>query len=63
MNQVPQIFDSVLQALDAETIQGQTAERVVAVTKNLFSTAGVSISQILGSMPVERHNAARRYFA
>lgn len=62
MNQAPQVFDSVLQALDAETIQGHTAERVVAATRGLLNVVGISPAQILASMPVERHNAARRWF-
>jgi len=63
LGNVPQIFDYVVRALDAETIQGQTAERVVAATKNLLAMAGGSAAQVLASMPVERHNAARRWFS
>lgn len=62
MNQAPQVFDSVLQALDAETIQGHTAERVVTATRGLLNVVGISPAQILASMPVERHSAARRWF-
>lgn len=60
MSQAPQVFDSVLQALEAETIQGHTAERVVTATRGLLNLVGISPVQILASMPVERHNAARR---
>ncbi|CUS09667.1 unnamed protein product [Tuber aestivum] len=63
LGNVPQIFDYVVRALDAETIQGQTAERVVAVTKSLLAMAGGSAAQVLASIPVERHNAARRWFS
>ncbi|KAL7272625.1 importin subunit beta-3 [Rhizina undulata] len=59
----PQIFDFVLQALDAETIQGQTADRVVLATKTLLTVNGVSPAQILASLPVERHSTARRWFS
>lgn len=62
-NNVPQIFDYVLRALDAETIQGQTAERVVIATKSLLAMVGITPDQVLASMPVERHNAARRWFS
>jgi hypothetical protein len=63
LGNVPQIFDYVVRALDAETIQGQTAERVVTATKSLLAMAGGSAAQVLASMPVERHNAARRWFS
>lgn len=63
LGNVPQVFDYVVRALDAETIQGQTAERVVAATKNLLAMAGGSAAQVLASMPVEHHNAARRWFS
>ena len=63
LGNVPHIFDYVVRALDAETIQGQTAERVVAATKNLLAMVGGSAAQVLASIPVERHNAARRWFS
>lgn len=59
----PQIFDYVVQAVDAETIQGQVADRVVAATKNLISMTGLSIQQLATAMPAERLPTIRRHFA
>ena len=63
MSAAPQIFDYVVQAVDAETIQGQVADRVVAATKNLLSMTGLDLTQLATAMPAERLPTLRRYFA
>lgn len=62
-SQAPRIFDFVLQALDADTLQGQTAERVLASTKVLLASSAIPPQQLLASIPVERHAAAQRWFS
>jgi PII-like signaling protein len=59
----PQVFDYIVQAVDAETIQGQTAERVIAAAKNLVAMTGLNISQLATQMPAERLQTIRRHFA
>lgn len=63
MTRAPQIFDYVVQAVDAETIQGQTADRVINATKNLLATTGSNIQQLATQMPPERLNTVKRIFA
>jgi hypothetical protein len=59
----PQVFDYIVQAVDAETIQGQTAERVIASAKNLIVITGLNISQLAIQMPEGRLQTIRRHFA
>lgn len=63
MNSPHQVFDYVLQAVDAETIQGQIAERVVAATRGLIQTTGVTIPQLATQLPPERLPALKRWFS
>ncbi|TGZ80208.1 ARM repeat-containing protein [Ascodesmis nigricans] len=62
-SRVPQIFDAVVQAIDAETIQGQTAERAIATVKNLLRATGANVQQIASQMPPERLNTVKRIMA
>ena len=63
MARAPQIFDYVVQAIDAETIQGQTADRVINATKNLLAATGSNIQQLAAQVPPERLNAVKRILA
>jgi hypothetical protein len=63
MNAAPQIFEYVIAAVDAETIQGQTAERVINATKDLLVMTGLNIQQLAAQMPPEKVPTIRRYFA
>ena len=56
------MFMYIVQALEAETLQGQTLERVVASAKRLLANAGVDANQLLLSMPPETQQAVRTYF-
>jgi hypothetical protein len=57
----PRIFDFVVQAVDAETIQGQTAERVINATKSLLALTGLNVQQLAAQMPAEKLPAIQRY--
>jgi importin-5 len=56
------MFTHIVQALEAETLQGQTLERVVASAKQLLTLAGVDANQLLASMPPETQQTVRAYF-
>jgi hypothetical protein len=58
----PQVFDYVVQAIDAETIQGQMADRVVNATKSLLEMTGLNVQQIATQMPAARLPVIQRYF-
>lgn len=60
MARAPQIFDYVVQAIDAETIQGQTADRVINATKVLLTATGSNIQQLAAQVPPERMHAVKR---
>lgn len=60
---IPHIFDSVLQALEADAITGHNAERVIAATRSLLTALGPQANQILAALPVERQMSARKYFS
>lgn len=62
-NAAPQLFDYVVSAVDAETIQGQTAERTVAATRSLLAAVGLSVSQVASQLPVEKHTAVKKFFS
>ncbi|KAF8250201.1 ARM repeat-containing protein [Wilcoxina mikolae CBS 423.85] len=63
LSAAPQIFDYVVAAVDAETIQGQTAERVINATKSLLVMTGLNIQQLAAQMPPEKLPTIRRHFA
>ncbi|KAK6544185.1 hypothetical protein TWF694_000891 [Orbilia ellipsospora] len=63
MSQPGRVFDLVVQALDADTLTGQTAERVVASMKTLLQTPGINPQEILAGIPVERHGVAQKWFS
>ena len=56
------IFQHIVQALEAETIQGQTAAKVTASAKQLVSQTGLNAEQILQSLSPEGQQAVRSYF-
>lgn len=59
-----QIFHNIVLALEAETIQGQTAKRVAEAAKRLVAQSGGSVNadQILGSLSTEGQATVRSYF-
>jgi len=56
------IFQYIVQALEAETIQGQTAVKVAASAKTLVAQTGINAEQILQSLSPEGQQAVRSFF-
>lgn len=63
MNQASKIFVFIAQALEAETLQGQTASRVTAATKALLSAAGVDPMPLLQQFSPESQRTIMGYFS
>jgi hypothetical protein len=57
------VFDFIVSAVDAETLQGQTAERVIQSAKTLVAHTGLNLQQIVTQMPAEKLATVRKYFA
>jgi len=55
-------FTSIAQALDAETLQGTTAQKVANAAKQLVVQTGIDADQILRGLGPETENAVRGYF-
>ncbi|KAI9829591.1 MAG: hypothetical protein M1819_006096 [Sarea resinae] len=60
--QAAKLFIFIAQALEAETLQGATAERVVAAAKQLVTAAGIDAHQILATLSPETQHTVRAYF-
>ncbi|KAF2737961.1 importin subunit beta-3 [Polyplosphaeria fusca] len=56
-------FQSVAQALEAETLQGQTAARVVASTKALVQATNLNLGQAAATLTPEQQRTVQAYFA
>ena len=62
MNQAGKCFIFVAQALEAETLTGATAERIVGASKQLVTTAGLDANSLLASLPLETQQTVRQHF-
>ena len=62
MSKAAQCFTFIAQALEAETLQGQMAQRIVEAGKKLIATAGLDASQLLSSLPPETQQTVRALF-
>jgi hypothetical protein len=51
-----------VQALEAETLQGQTANKVAASAKTLVAHTAINAEQILATLSPEGQQAVRSYF-
>ncbi|KAJ6164943.1 hypothetical protein N7470_003615 [Penicillium chermesinum] len=56
------VFGYIIKALDASTLQGQTAVRVAASAKNLVAATGVNAESILASVDPENQERVRKFF-
>lgn len=64
LQHAPKIFDYIVQALEAQTLQGQNAEKVVAAGALLLGgSAGFSPQQILAAVPADRQKVAEQWFS
>ncbi len=63
MNQASKIFVFIAQALEAETLQGQTASRVASATKTLLTTANVDPMPLLQQFSQDAQRTIMGYFS
>ncbi|KAL5337036.1 armadillo-type protein [Aspergillus crustosus] len=56
------VFGYIVQALEAETLQGQTAARVANSAKALVQSTGLNADQILAGVNPDNQAAVRSYF-
>ena len=57
------VFISICLALEAETIQGQTAQKAAAAAKSLVQAAGLDAGGLLATLAPETQQIVRAYFA
>ena len=62
MSKAAQCFTYVVQALEAETLQGQTGQRTVAATMKLIQSAGLDANQLLSGLPAETQQTVKAFF-
>lgn len=62
MSAADKVFGFIVQALEAETIQGQTAGRVANAAKALVAATGLNADQILTGVSPDNQAAVRSYF-
>lgn len=62
-SQPAKVFVFVAQALEAETLQGQTATRVVEATKTLLAAASLNPAQLLAQLSPETQAIVHAWFA
>lgn len=58
-----QCFVAIALALEAETLQGATAQRAAAAAKQLAQNAGMQLNQILSTINPETQQAIASFFA
>ncbi|KAK7416969.1 importin subunit beta-3 [Neonectria punicea] len=63
LNQAAKVFVFIAQALEAETLQGQTANRVAVATKALLTTANVDPMPLLQQFSQESQRTIMGYFS
>jgi len=54
---------AIVLALEAETLQGATAQRAATAGKQLLQTAGMDTTQVLGTLSPETQQTVASYFA
>jgi importin-5 len=57
-----QAFQHIVQALEAEMIQGQIATKVAASAKQLVAQTGINAEQILQNLTPEGQATIKNYF-
>ncbi|KAA8622517.1 KAP95 Karyopherin importin beta [Pyrenophora tritici-repentis] len=62
-SQPAKVFNYVVQALEAETLQGQTANRVVISVKALIQATSTDLSQAAATLTPEQQRTAQVYFS
>ena len=62
-SQPAKVFTHIAQALEAETLQGANANRVVDAAKRLVAATTLDAAQVLGSLSPECQRTVRAYFS
>ena len=62
-NKAPQVFHNICLALEAETIQGQTAKKVADSAKNLATATGIDGNQVLATLSPDGQQTVKSFFA
>jgi hypothetical protein len=62
VSQAGKVFVFIVQALEAETLQGQTATRIVTSAKQLLGMASLDPAQLLQQLPPETQQTVQAYF-
>ncbi|KAH7138026.1 armadillo-type protein [Dendryphion nanum] len=63
LSQPIKAFQYVIAALEAETLQGNTASRVVATLKNLIQNANVNQAQLVAGLTPDQQRTVQVYFS
>jgi hypothetical protein len=63
LSQPQKIFVFVVQALEAETLQGQIATKVISSAKALLQVTGQDPSALLAQMSPETQQVVRAFFS
>lgn len=63
LSQPAKVFAAIVQALEGDAIQGQTAQRAVASAKALVAASGLDAAGVLAGMSPETQKTARAWFA
>ncbi len=63
--QAQHVFHSIALALEAETVQGQTAKKVVESAKRLVTMPGANVNAeaVVGQLSPEGQQAVKSYFS
>jgi len=62
ISQASKVFMYIVQAIEGETLQGNTEKRIVESAKHLLSSAGLDPAQLLQQMPPETQEIVRKKF-
>jgi hypothetical protein len=63
LSQPQKVFAAVALAVEAKTLQGQIAAKVVTSTKNLMQITGQDVNSLLAQLGPEPHLIARSAFS
>lgn len=58
-----QVFHHIVLALEAETIQGQTAKKVAESAKRLVEQTGLNAEQVVGALSPEGQATVKSFFS
>lgn len=62
LSKADRVFGFIVQALEAATLQGQTAVRVAESAKRLVAATGLNADQILAGVSPDSQERVRKFF-